>query len=86
MNRIMEPPCSVRCVVIFADRAGRTALLEYVSSPFSSATPAQQICHVAILGRDSTMDTNAGTFVQVLYEIEGIDLGASLVDFSDISW
>ncbi len=83
MNRIMEHPCGVRCVAIFADQAGRTALLEYVSFPFSGATPAQQICHVAKLGRDSTMDTNTATFVQGLDEIEGIDLGA---DFSDISW
>ena len=83
MNRIMEHPCSVRCVAIFVDQARRTALLEYVSFPFSGATPAQQICHVAKLGRDSTMDTNTATFVQGLDEIEGIDLGA---DFSDISW
>lgn len=86
MNRIMEHPCGLRCVTSFADQTGRTALLEYVSFPFSGVTPAQQISHVAILERDAKMETNEAAVVQGLHAIESIDLGAGHADFSDITW
>ncbi len=86
MNRMMDHPCGLRCVTTFIDGKGRTALLEYVSFPLSGASPAQQISHVAILERDADMNPTEATEAQRLHEIEGIDLGAGVADFSGITW
>jgi hypothetical protein len=85
MNRMMDHPCGLRCVISFIDNAGRIALLEYVSFPFSGVTPAQQISHVAILDRAATMETTEAAAAHEIHEMEGFDLGAGRPDFSDIT-
>jgi hypothetical protein len=85
-DRMMEQPCGLRCIMDITDRSARVALLENVVFPFSGVSPPQQIAHIAILERPAYLAVANVTSSGKMYEMEGIDLGAGVADFSDISW
>lgn len=85
-DRMIAHPCGIRCVMDVTDDVNQVALLENVNFPFSGASPPQQIAHIAVLDRLEILDVAGATRSGKLYELEGIDLGAGVPDFSDISW
>ena len=86
MDLMMAHPCGLRCVTSFAVAAVQVALLEYVSFPLAGVSPPQQIRHAAILERAAWMDETRPAKAHHMEEIEGVDLGAGVADFSAISW
>jgi len=85
-DRMMAQPCGLRCVMDITDRSARVALFENVIFPFAGVSPPQQIAHIAILERPAYLAVANATTSGKMYEMEGIDLGAGVADFSDISW
>jgi hypothetical protein len=85
-DRMMEQPCGLRCIMDMNDSSARVALFENVVFPFAGVSPPQQIAHIAILERPAYLTVANTTSSGKMYEMEGIDLGAGVADFSDISW
>ncbi len=82
----LEQPCGLRCVTTFMDRWCHEARLEYVTIPLSGVSPAQLISHVAILELSPNLLLGEPAAAAKLHEMEGIDLGAGLANFSEITW
>jgi hypothetical protein len=85
-DRMMAQPCGLRCIMDIIDRSARVALFESVAFPLAGVSPPQQIAHIAILDRPVHLALANATTSGKSYAMQGIDLGAGVADFSDISW
>ncbi len=85
-DRMMAQPCGLRCIMDITDHAARVALIESVAFPFAGVSPPQQIAHIAILDRPAYLAVDNATTSGKCYEMQGIDLGAGVADFSDLFW
>ena len=85
-DRMVEHPCGQVNVINLSYGSDLPTLLECVTFPFAGPTPAQLITHVAVL--NSPLDLQQVQTAQAgpMNRLEGIDLGAGVADFSDITW
>ncbi|MDA1097688.1 MAG: PAS domain-containing protein [Proteobacteria bacterium] len=85
-DRMMAQPCGLLCIMDITDSSARVALFETVVFPLAGVSPPQQIAHIAILERTAYLAVASATSSGKSYEMQAIDLGAGMADFSDISW
>lgn len=85
-DRTREQPCGLVNILKITYGSDPTTLLECVTFPLAGPSLAQSISHVAILDRPADLRQVQMAQAVNMSRMVGIDLGAGVADFSDITW